>query len=62
MALNVEHELHRRRKGRNIWLGVVLGGFVLLVMGLTVVKVSSGGQLEGFDHVMRPSLVTEVAE
>ncbi|MCY1127028.1 hypothetical protein OU426_09185 [Frigidibacter sp. RF13] len=40
MALQVEHELHRRRFGRNIALGAALGAFVLLVFVLTIVKVS----------------------
>ncbi|MBT8153094.1 cytochrome C oxidase assembly protein [Epibacterium ulvae] len=43
MALNKEHELHSRRKGRNIGLGLVLGGFVVLVLALTMVKVTSNG-------------------
>ena len=36
------HELHRRRLGRNIGLGLVLAAFVALVFGLTVVKVTGG--------------------
>lgn len=40
--INAEHELHRRRKGRNIGLGLILAGFVVLVMALTFVKVSRG--------------------
>jgi ABC-type transporter Mla subunit MlaD len=40
MAIRVEHELHGRRRGRNHGLGLVLGAFVVLVFGLTVVKVS----------------------
>jgi hypothetical protein len=35
-----EHELHRRRWGRNLGLGAVLGAFVALIFGLTVVKIS----------------------
>ena len=35
-----EHELHQRRKGRNLGLGLVLVAFVAIVFGLTVVKVS----------------------
>ncbi|MBY6089056.1 hypothetical protein KUW11_01625 [Maritimibacter alkaliphilus] len=35
-----EHELHKRRWGRNLGLGIVLAIFVALVFGLTVVKVS----------------------
>ena len=39
MAINQEHEIHKRRFGRNLGLGLVLAGFVALVFGLTVVKV-----------------------
>lgn len=35
-----EHELHQRRWGRNLGLGLVLGAFVALVFGLTIVKVA----------------------
>lgn len=40
MAIEVEHELHRRRFGRNMALGGALIAFVVLVFGLTIVKVS----------------------
>ena len=40
-----EHELHQRRKGRNLGLGLVLIAFVAIVFGLTVVKVS--GDISG---------------
>ena len=40
--IKAEHELHQRRKGRNIGLGLILAGFVVLVMALTFVKVSRG--------------------
>lgn len=57
MAIRAEHELHRRRLSRNVGLGVVLVGFVAVVFGLTVAKVSTLGPVEGFDHVVRPALV-----
>lgn len=57
MAIHVEHELHKRRFSRNLGLGLVLAGFVALVFGLTVVKVTRVGQIQGFDHVVRPELV-----
>lgn len=41
MALSREHELHRRRFSRNLGLGIVLVGFVALIFGLTMVKVST---------------------
>ncbi|MQY43108.1 cytochrome C oxidase assembly protein [Epibacterium sp. SM1969] len=43
MALHKEHELHHRRRGRNVGLGLVLAGFVVLVLSLTMVKVTSNG-------------------
>ncbi|MGO4909071.1 hypothetical protein ACEN2J_12170 [Pseudorhodobacter sp. W20_MBD10_FR17] len=46
MAFNVEHELHKRRLGRNVGLGIVLMAFVALVFGLTVVKVVNMGKVE----------------
>lgn len=42
MALKVEHEIHTRRKGRNFGVGVLLAGFVVLIVALTVAKVTSG--------------------
>ena len=57
MALGKEeHELHGRRKKSNLWIGGLLGGFVLLVFGVTVVKLASGQMIEGFDHTVRPSI------
>ncbi|WP_095589307.1 hypothetical protein [Actibacterium ureilyticum] len=56
MALKAEHDLHKRRFGRNLGLGIVLAGFVALVFGLTVVKVSNGDSMEAFDHTARPGL------
>jgi hypothetical protein len=43
MAIHVEHELHRRRLGRNLGLGLVLAVFAAVVFGLTIVKVSNTG-------------------
>ena len=40
MALRAEHEIHSRRKGRNVGVGLMLGGFVVLVMVLTFVKIT----------------------
>ena len=57
--MKVEHEMHRRRRGRNVGLALVLGGFVVLVLALTVVKVKRVGfaPLQGYDHVVQPTLV-----
>lgn len=37
--IRAQHELHSRRFSRNVGLGVALAVFVVLVWGLTVVKV-----------------------
>jgi hypothetical protein len=54
MAIQVEHEVHRRRFGRNLGVGLLLAGFVALVFALTVVKVTRGDPMQGYDHVLRP--------
>lgn len=59
--LRPEHELHGRRRSRNVGLGVVLIGFAALVFGLTVVKVQNGGMIEAFDHQPRVSLLPNEA-
>lgn len=41
MSLTKQHEIHARRKGRNIGVGLVLAAFIALIFGLTVVKVTS---------------------
>lgn len=59
MSIRVEHEIHQRRRGRNIGVGLLLAGFIGIVFGLTVVKVMSLTditQFETFDHVVRPQL------
>ena len=43
MSFREEHELHKRRFGRNLGLGLVLAGAVALIFGLTVVKVGVDG-------------------
>lgn len=57
MALNRPHEMHARRRGRNLGLAAALGMFVLIVFGITIAKLSSGQMIEGFDHSLRPSLL-----
>ena len=60
MAIEVEHEIHERRIGRNYGVGVLLIGFIAIIFGLTVVKVlqlGEAGQFERFDHVARPQLI-----
>ncbi len=62
MAIRVEHELHGRRRNRNIGVGLLLLAFIGLIFGLTVVKVIELGdanKFEKFDHVARPQIVPE---
>ncbi len=40
MAIQPEHEIHKRRRGRNLGLGLSLMAFVVIVFGVTIVKVS----------------------
>ncbi|MGX9355317.1 cytochrome C oxidase assembly protein [Roseobacteraceae bacterium S113] len=52
MSLMREHELHQRRRGRNNGVALLLVSLIVLIMGLTVVKVTSDGfaapeELEG---------------
>ena len=61
MGLTQEHELHGRRRKRNALVGLVLLGFVVMVFGITLVKLKNGRSMEAFDHSIRPALV-EVSE
>jgi len=59
MAIRAEHEMHTRRKGRNMGVFLLLLGMIGIVFGLTVVKVlglTDIRQMEKFDHVARPQL------
>lgn len=58
-SLNTEHDLHRRRRSRNVGLGLVLACFICLVFALTVVKVRQGDLMEAFDHQPRVSVVPQ---
>ncbi len=42
MSLRKSHELHQRRFGRNLGVGLVLAVFIVIIFGLTIVKVSGG--------------------
>ncbi|HBM59364.1 hypothetical protein ACFSDD_06625 [Salipiger marinus] len=42
MSIAREHELHHRRRGRNIGVGLILGALIALVFGLTLVKIGRG--------------------
>ncbi|MVO16745.1 cytochrome C oxidase assembly protein [Parasedimentitalea huanghaiensis] len=41
MSFKPQHEIHQRRFGRNLGVGLSLGAFVVLVLALTLVKVTS---------------------
>ena len=56
MSFREEHELHKRRFGRNLGLGLILAGLVALVFGLTVVKVGND------DFTMQPQTQQEVQD
>lgn len=56
------HEIYGRRNSRNVGLGVVLGAFVLIVFAVTVVKLTQGGSIEGFDHQQRNSILPMAEE
>lgn len=55
MPMQTEHEIHSRRRSRNVGVGLVLLGFVALVFALTVVKVQQGDMMEAYDHQPRVS-------
>jgi len=57
MTIRATHEIHKRRLSRNVGVAGVLVGFIAVVFGLTVVKVTNLGPVEGFDHVVRPALI-----
>ena len=42
MSFKPTHEIHQRRFGRNLGVGLVLAAFIFIVFGLTVVKVTGG--------------------
>ena len=56
MAIAREHEIHQRRRGRNVGVGLCLLALVAVLFGLSAAKVRSVGPTEGFDHVSRPQL------
>lgn len=54
--IKATHDLHERRKSRNIGVGLTLVGFIAVVFALTVVKVTRGDPMQAFDHVARPEM------
>ena len=59
MTFREEHELHKRRFNRNLGVGLTLAAFVALVFALTVVKVTRGDPMKGFDHTVDVQAVPE---
>ncbi len=56
MSIARNHDMHRRRAGRNLGVALVLVGFIALVFGLTLVKIQNGALMEAYDHTYRPSM------
>lgn len=56
MAIVKEHEVHKRRFGRNMGVGLTLLAFVALVYGLTIAKMQTGDTMEATDHSPRISM------
>lgn len=42
LSFKEPHELHQRRRGRNIGVALVLTSFIFIVFGLTYVKITRG--------------------
>ncbi len=42
MSLLKTHELHQRRRSRNMGVGFALAAFIIIIFGLTIVKVGRG--------------------
>ena len=42
MAIGKQHEIHTRRFGRNLGVGLMLAAFIIIIFGLTIVKVTRG--------------------
>ncbi|GGW23322.1 hypothetical protein GCM10011452_07930 [Gemmobacter lanyuensis] len=59
MTIRTEHEIHQRRFGRNLGLGLTLVAFVALVFGLTVVKVTNGDPMRGLMPAHAPAAAPE---
>ncbi len=42
MSFREDHDLHKRRFGRNLGVALTLAAFIFIVFGLTYVKVTRG--------------------
>jgi hypothetical protein len=47
------HEIYARRRSRNLGLALTLAAFVILTFAVTIVKLSEGADMRGFDHSAR---------
>ena len=59
MSFKPDHEIHTRRFGRNLGVGLMLAAFVLLSFFLTVEKVTLGkpmDALQGKPYVAQPEV------
>lgn len=54
------HEIYARRFSRNRGVGLTLGAVVVIIFAVTVVKLTNGQMMEGFDHTLRPSLLPKI--
>ena len=52
-------EINKRRSSTNIVLGLILAIFVMLIFSVTVVKLSNGDNMQAYDHVLRPEMLTD---
>lgn len=55
MALQREHELHRRRLSLNLGVGLALVALAALIFGITIAKIANGSLMEAYDHQPRAS-------
>ena len=55
----LENDINQKRKSKNLWLALSLGSFIVVVFFVTIAKLSDGNSIEGFDHILRPSLIKE---
>ena len=60
MSFTPEHEIHKRRFGRNLGVGLLLALFVAVVFGITVVKVLELGKAGSFNGVVRQEVTPQV--
>ena len=59
MPTNATTLLHKRRLGRNVGVALCLVFLVVLLTGLTLVKMVKTGPIEGYDHTRTPAYVEE---